>query len=83
MNGPHVPQDFPDNGWVLNNLVVEDRDGEEWVIWGTSGTAHLRLYCLWSSSEPSNPRLRWPGRVAPVTGSLGPDRCRTGVWLSL
>jgi len=24
-----------DNGWGLNNLVIEDRDGEEWVIWGS------------------------------------------------
>jgi hypothetical protein len=23
-----------DNGWGLNDLVIEDRDGEEWVIWG-------------------------------------------------
>src|SRR5512139_2944571 len=24
-----------DNGWGLSNLVVEDRGGEEWVIWGS------------------------------------------------
>jgi CubicO group peptidase (beta-lactamase class C family) len=24
-----------DNGWGLNDLVIEDRDGEEWVIWGS------------------------------------------------
>jgi CubicO group peptidase (beta-lactamase class C family) len=24
-----------DNGWGLNNLVIEDRNGEEWVIWGS------------------------------------------------
>lgn len=23
-----------DNGWGLNDLVIEDRDGEEWVNWG-------------------------------------------------
>ncbi|MBI5583214.1 MAG: beta-lactamase family protein [Deltaproteobacteria bacterium] len=24
-----------DNGWGLNDLVIENRDGEEWVIWGS------------------------------------------------
>jgi hypothetical protein len=24
-----------DNGWGLNDLVIEDRLGEEWVIWGS------------------------------------------------
>lgn len=24
-----------DNGWGLNDLAIEDRDGEEWVIWGS------------------------------------------------
>jgi hypothetical protein len=24
-----------DNGWGLSNLVIEDRNGEEWVIWGS------------------------------------------------
>jgi CubicO group peptidase (beta-lactamase class C family) len=24
-----------DNGWGLNDLVIEDRDGEEWVKWGS------------------------------------------------
>jgi CubicO group peptidase (beta-lactamase class C family) len=24
-----------DNGWGLNDLVIEDRDGEEWVLWGS------------------------------------------------
>ena len=24
-----------DNGWGLNDLVIEDRDSEEWVIWGS------------------------------------------------
>lgn len=24
-----------DNGWGLNDLVIEDRDGEEWLIWGS------------------------------------------------
>jgi CubicO group peptidase (beta-lactamase class C family) len=24
-----------DNGWGLNDLVIEDRDGEEWVNWGS------------------------------------------------
>jgi CubicO group peptidase (beta-lactamase class C family) len=23
-----------DNGWSLNDLLIENRDGEEWVIWG-------------------------------------------------
>jgi hypothetical protein len=23
-----------DNGWGLNDLVIEDRNGEEWVNWG-------------------------------------------------
>jgi hypothetical protein len=24
-----------DNGWGLNDLLIDDRDGEEWVIWGS------------------------------------------------
>ena len=24
-----------DNGWGLNDLLIEDRDGEEWVTWGS------------------------------------------------